>query len=126
MSGLLLQWNLQPQTTSIDSRLNHNEIVSMYVVIFRAKTKNLDDEYFSTAERLRELARTQYGCLEFVSVCEGDEEITLSYWSSLEQIQAWRKAPEHQDAQKAGKSKWYVEYQVEVTEVQRRYLSATQ
>ena len=104
----------------------HNYVIwIMYVVIFRAKTHHLDEEYYATAERLREKAKMQYGCLEFVSVSEDDEEITMSYWSSLEQIHAWQKDTEHLAAQKVGKAKWYVKYQVELAEVQRSYQSET-
>ena len=31
----------------------------MFAVIFRAKTKRLDDEYFKTAKRMRELAMSE-------------------------------------------------------------------
>lgn len=37
----------------------------MYVVIFRAKTRNVDDEYFFVANRMREIAIEEYGCLGF-------------------------------------------------------------
>ena len=106
MSGslvLILYFNLQLRIPAIDSSLFNHEIGDMYVVIFRAQTHNLDSEYFATADHLREIAKTKYGCLEFVSVSEGDEEITLSYWSSLEQIQAWRQDPVHHCAQQTGK-----------------------
>ena len=56
----------------------------MYAVIFRAKTKKLDEVYFETAKRMRELALNEYGCLEFTAVTEGVNEIVISYWDSLE------------------------------------------
>jgi len=56
----------------------------MYAVIFRAKTKELDETYFETAKRMRELALNEYGCLEFTAVTEGVNEIVISYWDSLE------------------------------------------
>lgn len=36
----------------------------MFVVIFRARIREADGEYARVAERLRELALTQFGCLE--------------------------------------------------------------
>jgi len=45
----------------------------MFVVIFRAKTRNLDAEYSKVAARLRDLALAESGCLEFHSVMEGRE-----------------------------------------------------
>lgn len=50
-----------------------------FVVIFRARIAQLDAEYSALAHQLRELALRDFGCLEFVAVCEGDSEIALSY-----------------------------------------------
>ena len=93
----------------------------MYVVIFRAKVQNLDQDYYETAKKLREIAMTEYGCTEFCSVMAGNEEITLSYWNSMEQIIAWKSNPQHLAAQKKGKDLWYVDYRVDVTKVQWSY-----
>lgn len=97
----------------------------MYAVIFKAKLKNLENDYFKTAVRMRELAIQQYGCLEFISSCENGFEISISYWSSLQQIQDWKQAKEHQIAQEKGRSSWYESYSVQVTEVLREYDSKT-
>ena len=40
----------------------------MYAVIFRAKTKKLDDDYFKMAKQMRKLAIDSYGCVEFTTV----------------------------------------------------------
>jgi len=93
----------------------------MYAVIFRAKTKKLDKTYFETAKRMRELALNEYGCLEFTAVTEGENEIAISYWDSLEQIKKWKQNSEHLTAQKLGQEKWYEDYSVEIVEVISRY-----
>jgi heme-degrading monooxygenase HmoA len=93
----------------------------MYAVIFKAKTKKLDEEYFSMAQRMRELAMSEYGCLEFTAVTEGSEEITISYWDSLEDITKWKQNSEHLVAQKLGIEKWYEAYSVEIVEVLHSY-----
>lgn len=93
----------------------------MYAVIFRARMAQTDDEYLQTAKRLRELAMDQYGCLDFVSVLEGDEEITVSYWENEAQIARWKNDATHQLAQAKGRSKWYKSYRVEICEVKREY-----
>lgn len=77
----------------------------MYVVIFKAKVRQFDDEYSQMAERMRELALTEFGCLEFNAVTEGDQEIALSYWPSEEHIKAWKQHPEHLAAQQLGKER---------------------
>ncbi|MDN3485467.1 antibiotic biosynthesis monooxygenase [Pseudoalteromonas sp. APC 3224] len=89
----------------------------MYAVIFRAKIKELDAQYSKMAERMRTLAINEYGCIEFTACTEGNDEIAISYWPSLEHIKAWHQNPEHKIAQELGKTKWYDSYQVQVTEV---------
>lgn len=51
-----------------------------YIVIFRARVRQFDDEYFQTAARMREPAIQEFGCLEFQAVTEGPDEVALSYW----------------------------------------------
>lgn len=93
----------------------------MYAVIFRAEIAQLDEEYIHMAARLRELALKKYGCIEFVSVSEGTQEIAISYWDSETQIQAWKQNAEHLFAQEKGRSKWYKSYCVQVVEIKRVY-----
>lgn len=93
----------------------------MFAVIFRAKINVLDDAYPETANRMRELAKAKYGCIDFVSVSEGNLEIAISYWETLAQIKNWKQDPEHLLAQQLGKDKWYESYQVQIVEVLREY-----
>jgi len=93
----------------------------MYAVIFKAKTKKLDKEYFSMAKKMRDLAINEYGCIEFTAVTESSDEIAISYWDSLEQIKEWKQNSEHLVAQELGKSKWYEDYTVEIVEVLSMY-----
>jgi heme-degrading monooxygenase HmoA len=92
----------------------------MYAVIFRAQTRDLDDEYTAMAARMRELARS-YGCVDFISLSEGDTELTISYWDSKEQILAWRQNEAHRRAQALGREKWYRHYQVQIVKIVREY-----
>ncbi len=93
----------------------------MFVVIFRAKIRGLDPEYLDVARRLRDIAHEQFGCIEFQSITEGEEEISLSYWPDEESIQAWKKHPEHVLAQEAGRERWYESYTVQVARLDREY-----
>lgn len=93
----------------------------MYVVIFRARVKTLDDEYSRMAARMRELALSQFGCLAFHAVTEGHDEVALSYWPSEAAIRAWKSHPEHVLAQQTGRDRWYASYSVEVAQVTRAY-----
>ncbi|MGD8911507.1 MAG: antibiotic biosynthesis monooxygenase [Candidatus Thiodiazotropha sp.] len=71
----------------------------MYAVIFKAVINKLDNAYYETADRMRQLAKSRYGCLDFISLTEGDREIAISYWPSKAQISAWKDDPEHRQAQ---------------------------
>lgn len=89
----------------------------MYAVIFRATIAEFDEEYFRVAEKLKELAFKEYGCRDFVSVTEGNEEIAISYWETMQDIRAWKNDPQHRRAQAMGRDKWYRKFSVEICEV---------
>jgi len=93
----------------------------MYVVIFRATVRSLDEDYSRTAARMRELALSEFGCVGFHAVTEGKDEVALSYWPSEESIRAWKAHPEHVEAQRLGRERWYESYSVEVAEITREY-----
>ena len=80
----------------------------------------LDDEYLHTAQRLKALAFDKYGCQDFVSVTEGNEEIAISYWDTEQQIRDWKNDPEHRLAQRMGRDKWYRSFSIEICEVIRK------
>ena len=69
----------------------------------------------------RQLALTEFGCLDFCAVTEGDQEIALSYWPDEASIRAWKQHTDHLAAQKLGRERWYAAYSVEIAEVKRRY-----
>lgn len=93
----------------------------MLIVIFRAKIRALDNDYSTVAARMRELALSEFGCLEFQAVTEGKEEVALSYWPDEESIRAWKTHPEHVLAQQLGKQKWYESYTVQIAHIDREY-----
>lgn len=93
----------------------------MYVVIFKARIADFDEEYFRTAAKLKELAFSKYGCMNFVSATEGKEEIAISYWQNEQQIRDWKNDPLHLLAQENSRQKWYESYSVEICEVKRTY-----
>jgi len=95
----------------------------MYAVIFRAEIEELNDEYSSTAVRMRDMAIGEYGCKEFIASTEGNVEIAISYWDTEQQIRDWKQNVDHLAAQQKGKSTWYKSYTVQVVEVVREYSS---
>ena len=96
----------------------------MFAVIFRATINQLDSEYSSMAIKLRDLAMKEYGCTEFVSLTEGNQEIAISYWPDEAAIQQWKQQSDHLIAQSLGSEKWYDQYKVEIVEIKRSYSKA--
>ncbi len=95
----------------------------MYVVIFRAHIQQLDTDYQRIAAQLRELALSQYHCIEFIAISEGEQEIALSYWHSEADIQAWKAQSDHLLAQQLGRTQWYQSWSVQVANITRAYAS---
>ncbi|GGO64341.1 antibiotic biosynthesis monooxygenase family protein [Bowmanella pacifica] len=93
----------------------------MYAVIFRARIANLDEEYVRLAAQLRQLAFEKYGCLDFIALSEGEQELAISYWPDEDAIVAWKADPLHRHAQQQGRKLWYQDYQVQVVKVTRQY-----
>ncbi|SPL69688.1 antibiotic biosynthesis monooxygenase family protein [Acinetobacter stercoris] len=92
-----------------------------YVVIFKAHINILDDDYFQTVHLLREKALNNFNCQKFEAISEQGLEIALSYWNSLEDIQAWKTDSEHIAAQRQGKERWYDVFEIEICEILNRH-----
>lgn len=93
-----------------------------HAVIFTSQRTPGDNGYAAMADRMVELGSAQPGILGVESARGADGfGITVSYWSSLEAIVAWRKYAEHRVAQEQGKSSWYEHYEVRISRVERAY-----
>ncbi len=97
----------------------------MHLVIFIATAAVQDGEYAALAASLRERALQEFGCLEFMSVCEEGKEVALSWWPSQEHIRRWKADADHQMAQRLGRERWYRDYRVLVADVLRDYRAAS-
>ena len=93
----------------------------MFAVIFRATVGELDQEYAAAIERMKELAFSEYGCLEFFALMDGEGRVAISYWNSEADILRWKANSEHLNAQAQGRIKWYKSYSVQVVEIKREY-----
>ena len=92
---------------------------SYYAVIFTAEMSDDTAGYADMAQRMTELVERQSGYIGKHTSMEGNRELTISYWESLAAIKAWKAHPEHRTAQEQGCSKWYADYQVQVTRIDR-------
>lgn len=91
-----------------------------YAVIFTSLRTDGENGYGDMAAKMVELASAQPGFLGVESARE-DVGITVSYWSDLESIKAWKKNAEHQEAQKKDRKEWYSNFRVRITKVEREY-----
>jgi heme-degrading monooxygenase HmoA len=91
-----------------------------YAVIFTSLRTDAEEDYGETAERMWTLASEQPGFLGAESA-RAEVGITVSYWTSLESIAAWKANAEHTLAQERGRSEWYSDYAVRVCRVERAY-----
>jgi len=91
-----------------------------YAVIFSNQHRGEHPEYAVTAARMSELAASMPGFLGYESTRDADGfGITVSYWSSLDAIDAWRAHAEHAVAQQAGRERFYTTYDLRVARVER-------
>lgn len=94
-----------------------------YAVIFTSlRTSDGASAYAEAAERMAALAAAQPGYLGVESTRGADGlGITVSYWESLEAIQAWRAHIEHAAIREQGRAHWYEHYELRVAKVERAY-----
>lgn len=72
------------------------------------------------SQRMVALAKAQPGYLGMESARE-DVGITVSYWTDLESIRAWKANAEHLQAQALGHQQWYSTFTTRIAKVEREY-----
>lgn len=96
-----------------------------YSVIFSSILKQAHDGYNEMAKQMEMLASQQPGYLGMDSVRETEGMgITVSYWKDEASIIAWKNNLIHLEAQKLGLEKWYEQYSLHITRVERAYHSS--
>jgi glutathione S-transferase len=81
-----------------------------------------DDGYEGMADRMAELARQQPGFRDLVSVRGADGVgVTVATFDSEQDAAAWKRHPEHLEAQRLGRERFYEWYELQITEVTRAY-----
>ena len=94
--------------------------IPYYAVIFTSiQTQNIEG-YFEMSQRMVELAKLQPGFLGYSSA-KGVENVTISYWQTLDNIANWKSQSEHLKAQLKGRNEWYNWYNVRICKVEREY-----
>jgi heme-degrading monooxygenase HmoA len=91
-----------------------------YAVIFSSQRTPGDNGYGTMADKMVELASKQKGFLGVESARDEQLGITVSYWDSVDAIQAWKDHSLHTIAQEKGKSEWYESFSLRVCKVERQ------
>ena len=91
-----------------------------WAVIFTSLQTGDLDGYGETSDRMIELAATMPGFLGVEAARDG-LGVTVSYWSDLESIAAWKRQAEHAVAQGNGRKRWYSRYATRIARVERDY-----
>lgn len=91
-----------------------------YAVIFTSELNEIDDEYHAMSRKMLELAKEVDGFMGYESAL-GENGISVSYWKSPEAIQKWKSMTGHQLAKGKGIEKWYKNYKVRISKVERDY-----
>ncbi len=90
-----------------------------YAVIFSSVRTDGDNGYAEASKRMLELAARQPGFLGFETARQ-EIGISVSYWSTLEAIKAWKENVEHRQVQNRAKD-WYKTFRVRVCRIEREY-----
>jgi heme-degrading monooxygenase HmoA len=93
----------------------------MVVTVFRSRLNpEAQQEYEQWATRMSALAQQMPGYVSHKTfVAEDDERVTIVEFESEAAHHAWSIHPEHVEAQKKGRQVFYLEYRIQVCQVQR-------
>jgi heme-degrading monooxygenase HmoA len=93
----------------------------MIVTVFRSRLlPEAQDEYTPMAKRMSELAKTMPGHIAHKGfVAEDGERLTFVEFDSEESLKAWAIHPEHVEAKKLGRQRFFTEYRVQICNVIR-------
>ncbi len=92
----------------------------MYSATFMVEVGSYDDEFHRLNDRVIEIAEASPGYLGRESWTEGDRNVVILYWRTLEELKEFGQHPEHLEA-KSRYREWYAGYKVVIAEVLREY-----
>lgn len=92
-----------------------------YAVIAPAVLGPDVEGYTQMAARLMALAPSQPGFLGIEVCMEPGFSMAVSYWESLEAIDAWRRRAEHLAAKGMARARWFEAYVTRIARVERVY-----
>ena len=93
----------------------------MVIAVFRSRLRSEHAEEFQRlAERMLEIARSMPGFVSYKVYAAADgERCSIIEFESPELLRAWREHPEHREAQRLGRERFYEAYTLQVGEPAR-------
>jgi heme-degrading monooxygenase HmoA len=77
--------------------------------------------YAAMSERMLELARLQDGFLGREHARDNELGVSVSYWRTLEAIEAWRTDMRHMAVKEMGRKQFYRSCKIRICRVEREY-----
>lgn len=113
--------DVEAHQQAVQARLAASDLPPQtWIVSFANKRMPDDDGYAEMGDRMDALASQQPGYLGIDSVRGSDGiGITVSRWSSIAAMVAWRRLGAHAEAQSRGRADWYRSYRSDVARVDR-------
>jgi heme-degrading monooxygenase HmoA len=93
----------------------------MLVILFRSKlTPEAGQDYSAMSEEMHRLVRDNPGFVDVKHYTADDgERLTVAWFQDKESLRAWRELPQHREAQRTGRQKWYEYYKMDVATIER-------
>jgi heme-degrading monooxygenase HmoA len=112
----------EPLVPAAERRFRQVAGFSFVVVsIFRSRLRTENaDEFGELAARMLALAEAMPGFISYkVYASEDGERCSIIEFESPEHLRAWREHPQHREAQRIGRERYYEEYTLHVGEPMR-------
>ncbi len=93
----------------------------MVLAVFRSRLRSENSEKFGKlADRMLELAQSMPRFVSYnVYSSDDGERCSIIEFETAEELQAWRQHPEHREAQRIGRERFYESYTLQVGEPAR-------
>lgn len=96
----------------------------MIVIVFRTRIREgaVEQEMEELGNRMYQLASKMPGFISYKDFAAPDGEyVSIVEFESLETLTVWRNHPEHKEAQRLGRERYFSEYHIQVCTTVRDY-----
>ena len=93
----------------------------MIVTVFRSRLRSgLREEYLAMVDKMNAIASSMPGYISHKGFFADDgERVTVVEFENMDSLRGWRMHPDHREAQRLARERYYEAYSVQVCEVVR-------